>query len=139
MATVIGQVKSMARYVFQTQSKWVMGVAGPGSAAMEMAVTNLAWQGTRVLCVVQRFLQRADGGDGAARRRATSSMLEDRKRPRAPSADEVAEAIARFRPEIVTIVQGETSNTVWNRNLAAIAALANAKRARWSSSMRSAR
>src|ERR1700751_3167615 len=35
MVKVIGQVKTMARYVFQTNSKWVLGVAGPGSAAME--------------------------------------------------------------------------------------------------------
>lgn len=34
MAKVIEQVKEMARYVFQTRTKWVLGVAGPGSAAM---------------------------------------------------------------------------------------------------------
>ena len=42
------------------------------------------------------------------------------------SLDEIADAIARERPEIVTIVQGETSNTVWNRDLRDIAALAKA-------------
>src|ERR1700684_1264820 len=55
MVKVIGQVKTMARYVFQTQSKWVLGVAGPGSAAMEMAITNLAWRGSRVLCICNGF------------------------------------------------------------------------------------
>lgn len=44
----------------------------------------------------------------------------------AADIDAVAEAIARERPEIVTIVHGETSNTVWNRNLLEIAALAKA-------------
>jgi alanine-glyoxylate transaminase/serine-glyoxylate transaminase/serine-pyruvate transaminase len=47
MVKVIGQVKTMARYVFQTNSKWVLGVAGPGSAAMEMAISNLAWEASR--------------------------------------------------------------------------------------------
>ncbi|SAL74560.1 class V aminotransferase [Caballeronia terrestris] len=122
MATVIGQVKSMSRYVFQTQSKWVMGVAGPGSAAMEMAVTNLAWQGTRVLCVCNGFFSERMA-EMARRVGANVEMLKIES-GRAANADEVAAAIARFRPEIVTIVQGETSNTVWNRNLAPIAALA---------------
>ncbi len=55
MVKVIGQVKTMARYVFQTNSKWVLGVAGPGSAAMEMAISNLAWEGTRVLSIKNGF------------------------------------------------------------------------------------
>jgi alanine-glyoxylate transaminase/serine-glyoxylate transaminase/serine-pyruvate transaminase len=54
MVKVIGQVKTMARYVFQTHSKWVLGVAGPGSAAMEMAISNLA-------CSVSRMAFSANG------------------------------------------------------------------------------
>ena len=34
MAQVMDQVKKMARYVFQTNSPYILGVAGPGSAAM---------------------------------------------------------------------------------------------------------
>src|ERR1700761_3989311 len=49
MAKVVGQVKTMARYVFQTNSKWVLGVAGPGSAALGKGILNLSWQGTRGL------------------------------------------------------------------------------------------
>ncbi|MDP5039490.1 MAG: alanine--glyoxylate aminotransferase family protein, partial [Paraglaciecola sp.] len=41
MAHIIEQVKVMSRYVFQTQDGRILGVAGPGSAAMEMAVVNL--------------------------------------------------------------------------------------------------
>ena len=33
MSKVIGQVKDMARYVFQTRSKWVLGVAGPAGCS----------------------------------------------------------------------------------------------------------
>ena len=55
MAKIIEQVKEMARYVFQTRTKWVLGVAGPGSAAMEMAISNLAWRGTRVLSIRNGF------------------------------------------------------------------------------------
>ncbi|GAA5018090.1 hypothetical protein GCM10025794_05920 [Massilia kyonggiensis] len=55
MAKIITQVKDMARYVFQTRSNWVLGVAGPGSAAMEMAICNLVWPGTRVLSICNGF------------------------------------------------------------------------------------
>src|ERR1700758_4088641 len=64
MVKVIGQVKTMARYVFQTNSKWVLGVAGPGSAAMEMAISNLAWQGTRVLSIKNGFFSARMAGMG---------------------------------------------------------------------------
>ncbi|CAN7234902.1 alanine--glyoxylate aminotransferase family protein [Trinickia sp. LjRoot230] len=124
MAKVIGQVKEMARYVFQTRSKWVLGVAGPGSAAMEMAISNLAWSGTRVLAIKNGFFS-ARMAEMATRCGAHVATLDVPDRAVAQLA-EVAEALARERPEIVTIVQGETSNTVWNHQLKEIAALAKA-------------
>ncbi|MFL9907988.1 pyridoxal-phosphate-dependent aminotransferase family protein [Paraburkholderia sp. RL17-337-BIB-A] len=124
MVKVIGQVKTMARYVFQTNSKWVLGVAGPGSAAMEMAISNLAWEGTRVLSIKNGFFSErmAEMGRRVGARVSTLDV-EDGTVARLES---VAEAIRRERPEIVTIVQGETSNTVWNHQLKDIAALAKA-------------
>ena len=41
MTQIIDQVKRMSAYVFQTNSARILGVAGPGSAAMEMAIANL--------------------------------------------------------------------------------------------------
>src|SRR5579859_541766 len=41
MERVIANLKRMAGYAFQTQSDKIMGVGGPASAAMEMAVCNL--------------------------------------------------------------------------------------------------
>lgn len=124
MAKIIEQVKEMARYVFQTRTKWVLGVAGPGSAAMEMAISNLAWRGTRVLSIRNGFFS-ARMAEMATRVGADVATLEVADRAVA-GLDEIADAIARERPEIVTIVQGETSNTVWNRDLRDIAALAKA-------------
>ncbi|WP_133650370.1 pyridoxal-phosphate-dependent aminotransferase family protein [Paraburkholderia flava] len=124
MAKVVGQVKTMARYVFQTNSKWVLGVAGPGSAAMEMAITNLAWEGTRVLSIRNGFFSERMA-EMARRIGAQVSTLDVADRSVA-SLEEVEAAIRRERPEIVTIVQGETSNTVWNHHLKDIAALAKA-------------
>jgi alanine-glyoxylate transaminase/serine-glyoxylate transaminase/serine-pyruvate transaminase len=49
MAQIIEQVKLMTRYVFQTETGHILGVAGPGSAAMEMTVANLVVPGSKVL------------------------------------------------------------------------------------------
>ena len=51
MDRVIQNVKQMAAYAFQTRSSRILGLAGPGSAAMEMAVSNTCWPGRRVLCL----------------------------------------------------------------------------------------
>jgi len=93
MAKIIEQVKEMARYVFQTRTKWVLGVAGPGSAAMEMAMSNLAWRGTRVLAIKNGFFS-ARMAEMATRVGADVSVLEVPDRSVA-SLEEVAEAIAR--------------------------------------------
>ena len=124
MARVINQVKTMARYVFQTRSNWVLGVAGPGSAAMEMAVSNLAWPGTRGRSVVDGVLS-ARMAEMARRIGATVTTLDVADREIA-SLDTLARTIERDRPEIVTIVHGETSNTVWNRQLKDIVRIAKA-------------
>lgn len=122
MARVIHQVKAMARYVFQTRSNWVLGVAGPGSAAMEMAVSNLAWPGTRVLSIVNGFfsnrmaeMARRVGAD------VTTFDVPDRE---IASLEALAQVIERTRPAVVTVVHGETSNTVWNRQLPEIVQIA---------------
>ena len=48
---VIENLKEMARYAFQTKADKILGVAGPASAAMEMAVTNLLWPGRKCRCL----------------------------------------------------------------------------------------
>ena len=123
MAKIIEQVKEMARYVFQTRTKWVLGVAPrfgrDGNGDLEPRVG-----GTRVLSIRNGFFS-ARMAEMATRVGADVATLEVADRAVA-SLDEIADAIARERPEIVTIVQGETSNTVWNRDLRDIAALAKA-------------
>lgn len=122
MAQVITQVKSMAGYIFQTASPWIVGVAGPGSAAMEMAVANLVWKNTRVLSISNGFFsnrlaemaQRA-GGDVEILSVAEGESID---------AHTARDAIEAFRPDVITIVQGETSNTTHNHQLAALGALA---------------
>lgn len=122
MARVTGQVKAMGQYIFQTESKWLMGVAGPGSAAMEMAVANLVWPGRRVLSVCNGLfssrladMARRAGGD------VEMLMVEDGCGVD-PAAIEAC--LQRFNPHVLTIVQGETSNTTHNFELSKIGTLA---------------
>lgn len=122
MARITDQVKRMARYIFQTQSEWIVGVAGPGSAAMEMAVANLVWSGTRVLSVCNGFFSNRLA-EMAIRAGANVECLRIAEGHSAGVA-EVAEVITRFQPEVLTIVQGETSNTTHNHELDQIAAVA---------------
>src|SRR3954451_12410986 len=75
MVKVITQVKTMARYVFQTQSKWVLGVAGAGCGGAGIGGHGNGYLQSRVgrhasAVHQERFFQRPDGRNGPARRRA---------------------------------------------------------------------
>ncbi len=122
MARVLEQVKGMARYIFQTESPWIVGVAGPGSAAMEMAVANMVWQNSRVLCVRNGFFSNRLA-EMATR---TGAEVDIFTVPEGEAVDPQAfeAAVAQFKPEVITIVQGETSNTVRNHTLPQISDIA---------------
>ena len=118
MDRVVQGVKRMAAYAFQTRSDKILGVAGPASAAMEMAVTNLVGPGSRVLALVSgTFSGRL--AEMAAGVGADVTLVE------APEAAPVTEAMARRalqgdRFDVVTMVQGETSCGVLNTELPGI-------------------
>ena len=122
MSQVIEQVKAMSRYVFQTESQHILGVAGPGSAAMEMAVVNIIVPKMKVLSVVngffsERLAEMAERAEGeVVRMNAPDGQ--------AASVEIVEEYLQKHKPSALTIVQGETSNTVFNRYLPEISAMA---------------
>jgi len=122
MAQVIEQVKTMSRYVFQTESRHILGVAGPGSAAMEMAIVNLVQPGCKVLSVCNGFFS---GRLAEMAERAEAHVVRMKvPEGEAASPAEVESFLLAHKPEVLTIVQGETSNTVFNRYLPEIATLA---------------
>mgnify|MGYP003385496006 CR=1 FL=1 len=122
MAQVVKQIKVMSGYVFQTQSQHILGVAGPGSAAMEMAIVNLVQPGARVLSVCNGFFS-TRLAEMAERIGADVTYLHA-KEPEVASVVEVANMLEQVKPQVITIVQGETSNTVFNRTLPEICRLA---------------
>ncbi|HEX4880021.1 MAG TPA: alanine--glyoxylate aminotransferase family protein [Limnobacter sp.] len=123
MAQVIDQVKSMGAYVFQTQSKHVLGVAGPGSAAMEMAIANLVEPGDGVLAVCNGYFSRRMA-DMAERVGGVVKMV-DVPNNQAATPEHVESYLRTGRYKVLTIVQGETSNTVHNPQLQDISRLAH--------------
>ena len=123
MAQVIEQVKDMSHYVFQTNSKHILGVAGPGSAAMEMAIVNLVTPGDTVLSICNGFFSNRLA-EMAERNEANVIRYQTPTNQFAP-AHEVEALLNKHVPKVLTIVQGETSNTVFNRDLPRIARLAS--------------
>ncbi|WP_226664518.1 pyridoxal-phosphate-dependent aminotransferase family protein [Microbulbifer aggregans] len=119
MSKIIGQVKEMSQYVFQTQSPWILGVAGPGSAAMEMAIANLVTKDTRVLCVCNGYFSHRMA-EMCQRLGANVEILSCPDKSQV-ELDRFVAAIEQFEPDCITIVQGETSNTTFNKNLPALA------------------
>ncbi len=107
MDRVIQNLKCMAAYAFQTRSDKILGLAGPASAAMEMAVSNLCWPGRTVLCLKSgTFSGRL--GEMAAGVGADVTVLEsDVGRP--VSAAQVRDALSTRHFDVVTMAHGETS------------------------------
>ncbi|RCU52896.1 MULTISPECIES: pyridoxal-phosphate-dependent aminotransferase family protein [Corallincola] len=124
MSQIIEQVKSMSRYVFQTESRHILGVAGPGSAAMEMAVVNLVAPGDTVLSICNGFFSHRLSE--MAERTEAKVIRFEVEDGFCADVEQVAQLIAQHKPKVLTIVQGETSNTVYNRHLPAICKLAKA-------------
>jgi aspartate aminotransferase-like enzyme len=122
MKKITHQIKLMAGYIFQTNSPWILGVAGPGSAAMEMAVANLIWQNTTVLSICNGFFSSrlAEMAERAGGDVNKINILDKRS----AEANNIRAYVEKYRPKVITMVQGETSNTTHNHQLALIGNIA---------------
>ena len=122
MDAVISNVKLMGRYAFQTVSDKIIGVSGPASAAMEMAITNILWPGRSVLALSMgtfsgRMAEMAEGVGANVTVLESSGIAPVR-------LEQVREALAKERFDVVTLVQGETSCGVEMKCLPEVAQLA---------------
>jgi len=89
---------------------------------MEMAVVNLVSPGTKVLSICNGFFsarlaEMAERAEADVERMIVADG-------RAANPAEVEKYLQIHKPEVLTIVQGETSNTIFNRYLPEIAAVA---------------
>ena len=122
MDAVISNVKLMGRYAFQTVSDKIIGVSGPASASMEMAITNILWPGRSVLALSMgtfsgRMAEMAEGVGADVTILESSGVAPVR-------LEQVREALAKESFDVVTLVQGETSCGVEMKCLPEVAQLA---------------
>ena len=122
MDAVISNVKLMGRYAFQTASDKIIGVSGPASASMEMAITNILWPGRSVLALSMgtfsgRMAEMAEGVGADVTILESSGVAPVR-------LEQVREALAKESFDVVTLVQGETSCGVEMKCLPEVAQLA---------------
>jgi aspartate aminotransferase-like enzyme len=122
MDRVIASLKRMARYAFQTRSETIMGLAGPASAAMEMAVSNLCWPGRRVLCLTSGTFSARLGEMAVGVGADVTSIVSAPGQPVALA--QVREAFSRARYDVVTMAHGETSCGIQMMELPEICAFA---------------
>lgn len=112
MNKVVNGLNEMARYVFQTESNKILGIAGPSSAGMEMAVTSLLWPGRKALVLnlgtfSARFSELAKG--------VGAEVTEIFPKPfSAFTTEDVRTALEVGSYDVLTIVQGETSCGIKN-------------------------
>ena len=121
MDRLVEHIKQLAGYAFQTADKHILGVGGPASAAMEMAIGNLLWPGRRALVLQNgwfsgRFAEMATGVGAEVE---VLSVPEGQ----AVCAERVEEYLKNQHYDVVTMVQGETSSGVCTTELPAIAGL----------------
>lgn len=123
MKQVVSRIKIMGQYVFQTSSNNIFGIAGPSSAAMEMATTALLWPGRKVL-VLNLGLFSARFGDLARGVGAeVTELFPEEGQPF--RLHHVKKALESGQYDVLTLVQGETSCGVKNIELEAIVKLAS--------------
>lgn len=121
---IMDEVKSLLRFVFQTQNELTFAVSGTGTSAMETALSNLIEPGDPVLaCISGYFGERL--AQMAARYGAAVERLEQPwGEPIPPSAVQTALAERDYR--LVTLVHAETSTGVLQSDVHAIAEAARA-------------
>ena len=56
MDRLVEHIKQLAGYAFQTADEHILGIGGPASAAMEMAMGNLLWPGRRAFGAAKRLV-----------------------------------------------------------------------------------
>jgi len=107
MDQVIRNVKQLAAYAFQTESDKVLGIAGPASAAMEMAVSNLCWPGRRVLSLSNGTFSGRLGEMARGVGAEVTTLTAEPARPL--TLAHVRAAFEKSRYDVVTVAHGETS------------------------------
>jgi len=117
--SVMAEIRTMLRSLFQTENELTLAVPGTGTAAMEAALGNLLEPGDKMLACVQGYfgerlaeMGRRYGAD-VERLEVAWGAVQD--------PDAVETALARRPAKVVTLVHAETSTGAWQIEVPAIA------------------
>jgi len=123
MSKVIVGLQDLARYVYQTDSKKVIGVGGPSTGAMEMAISNLLWKGRSTLVLdIGTFSSRWSEIAKRTGANVVNLQGEGIKPPTLPDIKKVYKEHGGF--DVLIATHGETSSGVLLTELETIAAFA---------------
>lgn len=107
MSKVTTGLQSLARYVYQTDSEKMIGVAGPASGAMEMAIANLLAEG-RTTLVLEMGTFSARWAEISERVGATVTILKS-EGIKPVSLEQVKQAYEGAKFDVLIATHGETS------------------------------
>ena len=107
------QVRSMLGYAFSTANPFNLAISGTGSSGMETAVANLVEPGSRFALLSNGYF--ADRIGEMARRQGASVVRLEKPWGVPFDAQEAREFIRRERPQVVAMVQAETSTGMYNQ------------------------
>ena len=125
MNQVIAGIQTSARYVFQSEDAYVLGVSGPASAAFEMVITSLLWKGRSALVLVQGTFS-SRWAEMARRVGADVTELHgDGIKP--PTLAQVEAALDEGDYDVLLATHGETSSGTLLTELPAISQAAHAR------------
>lgn len=125
MNQVIEGIRTSARYVFQGEDAYIIGVSGPASAAFEMVVTSLLWPGRSALALVQGTFSARWAEMGRRVGADVDEIVSEGIEP--PTLQQVEEALAKKDYDVILATHGETSSGVLLTDLPEIAKLAKEK------------
>jgi alanine-glyoxylate transaminase/serine-glyoxylate transaminase/serine-pyruvate transaminase len=98
----------LCRYVFQTDTKYVLSMSGTGHSGMEACIANLVEPGETVL-VGNKGIWGARVADLAGRYGANVVELKTGGEPRAFTFSEIKAGVEKHKPALLFLCQGESS------------------------------
>ena len=109
----VEEVRSLLGYAFSTANQFNLAVSGTGSSGMETAVANFVEPGNKVALLSNGFF--ADRIGEMARRQGGTVVRLEKPWGVPFDAQEAREFIRRERPQVVGMVQAETSTGMYNQ------------------------
>ncbi|XP_066248127.1 alanine--glyoxylate aminotransferase-like [Euwallacea similis] len=109
---IMDEIKKGLQYMFQTRNKLTLCVSASGHAGMETVLCNLVEPGDKVLVLVNGIWGKR-AADIAQRYRATVQTVHNKDLGKNFSLIEIENAVSKFKPKVLFVVQGESSTGVY--------------------------